>query len=318
MNDTGQDYRRYLRPEVLARIASLELRARMIVEGYYTGMHRSPYHGASVEYADHRVYSQGDDLRHIDWRVYARTDKYYIKEYEQETNLQCLLVVDCSESMSYRSAGAAMTKYEYATVLAASLGYLALHKQRDSVGLVRFDEGITSYLRPSRNLARFRTIVRELQGGSGAAKTSLREVLDDVAEFARGGRQRMLVVLISDLFDDVEEILRGLSHLRFRRNEVIVCSVWDDAEYDLPFAGSTLFDGLEQAGRLLTEPRSLRDRYIVEVGRFTTLLRNGCHRLKVDYAPFRTSSPFEVALSAYLATRKAHIRKRSSRVLGAG
>jgi len=318
MSETGDDYRRYLRPELLARIGALELRARMVVEGYYTGMHRSPYHGASVEYADHRVYSQGDDLRHIDWKVYARTDKHYIKEYEQETNLQCLLAVDCSESMGYRSGTAAPTKHEYAVTLAASLAYLALNKQRDGVGLALFDERVTRYLRPSRNPARFKTIIHELQSGTGSAKTGLGEVLDDLAESARGGRQRMLVVLISDLFDDVEEILKGLSHLRFRGNEVIVCGVWDDAEYDLPFAGPTLFDGLEQAGRLLADPRSLRDRYLEEVRRFTDRLRHGCHRLRIDYAPFRTSTPLDVALSAYLATRSAHIRQRSSRVLGAG
>jgi len=318
MSEPGGDYRRYLRPEVLARVGALELRARMIVDGYYTGMHRSPYHGASVEYADHRVYSQGDDLRHVDWKVYARTDKYYIKEYEQETNLHCLLAVDCSESMAYRSDAAAMSKYEYAALLAASLAYLALHKQRDSVGLALFDGQVTRYLRPSRSAARFKKIIHELKRGTGSAKTSLRRVLDDLADSARGGRERMLVVLISDLFDDVDELLKGLSHLRFRGNEVIVCSVWDQAEYDLPFTGPTLFDGLEQAGRLLTDPRALRDRYLEEVRRFTERLRQGCHRLRIDYAPFSTSSPLDVALSAYLATRSAHIRKRSSRVLGAG
>ncbi|MHC4065467.1 MAG: DUF58 domain-containing protein [Planctomycetota bacterium] len=318
MSDNRDDHQLYLRPEVLARIGALELRARMVVEGYYTGMHRSPYHGASVEYADHRVYSQGDDLRHIDWKVYARTDKFYVKEYEQETNLQCLLAVDCSESMRYRSDAAAMTKHEYGTVLAAALAYLALIKQRDSVGLALFDKRMTRFLRPSRNPGRFKTIIGELQSGPGRAKTGLRSVLDDLADSARGGRQRTLIVLISDLFDDVGEILKGLSHLRFRRNEVIVCSVWDDAEYDLPFRGPTLFEGLEQAGKLLAEPRSLRDRYLQEVRRFNDRLRSGCHRLHIDYAPFRTSSPFDVALSAYLATRSAHIRKRSSRVLGAG
>ena len=315
MSDAPGDYRQYLRPEVLARIGTLELRARRVVEGYFTGMHRSPYRGTSVEYADRRPYVQGDDLRHIDWKVYGRTDKYYIKEYEQETNLECMLLVDASESMTYRSERTGMTKHEYAAVIAASLAYLALSKQRDSVGLALFDERITRYIRPSRNPAHWRAIVHELQGTTGPAKTGIRQVLNDLAERLD---HRMLIILLSDLFDNAEDILKGIGHLRFRRHEIIVCSVWDDAEYDFPFAGPTLFDGLEQAGRLLTEPRALRDRYLEEVARFHEQLRSGCHRLRVDYAPFRTSSPLDVAISAYLATRSSQIRKRSSRVLGGG
>jgi uncharacterized protein (DUF58 family) len=286
----------------------------MVVEGYYTGMHRSPYRGASVEYADHRAYTQGDDLRHIDWKVYGRTDKYYIKQYEQETNLECMLVVDCSESMTYRSERAPMSKHEYAMVVAASLAYLALNKQRDSVGLALFDEKITRFVRPSRSPTRWKAIIHELAGQAGPAKTSLRQVLSDLAERLD---HRMLIILISDFFDDATEILRGISQLRFRRNEVILCSIWDDAEYEFPFHGPTLFDGMEHAGRLLTEPRALRDRYLQQVQRFHQRMRDGCHRLRVDYAPFRTSSPLDIAISAYLATRSAQIRKRSSRVLRA-
>lgn len=315
MSATGPDLQRYLRPEVLARIGTLELKARLVVEGCYTGLHRSPYHGLSIEYADHRAYSQGDNLRHIDWKVYGRTDKFYIKEYEQETNLECVLVVDCSESMTFRSAGAPMSKHDYAVVVAASLAYLALRRQRDSVGLALFDRAVTRYLRPSRSPGYWRTIIAELEGKTGPAKTSIRRVLDDLAERLE---RRALVILISDLFDDVEEMLKGLWHLRHHRHEVIVCGIWDDAEYDFPYRGPTLFDGLEQAGRLLTEPRSLQDRYLEEVRRFTARLRKGCHQLKIDYAPFRTSSPLDAAISTFLATRRAQIRKRSSRVLGGG
>ncbi len=315
MDETSGDLRRYLQPEVLARIASLELRARMVVEGCYTGMHRSPYHGLSVEYADHRAYSQGDDLRHIDWKIYARTDKHYIKEYEQETNLECLLVVDCSESMSYRSPSAPMTKHEYAVVVAASLAYLAVRKQRDSVGLALFDETVTRYLRPSRSPTSWQTIIRELHGRTGPAKTSIRNVLDDLAERLE---RRALVVVISDLLDNADDILRGVGHLRHRRNEVIVFGIWDDAEHDFPFQGPTMFEGLEDGGRLLTEPRSLRDRYLEEVEQFEATLRNGCHELRADYAHFRTSSMLDAAIGSYLATRSAQIRKRSSRVMGGG
>ncbi len=311
----GGDFRQYLKPEVLARVGSLELKARLVVEGSYTGMHRSPFHGLSVEYADHRPYVQGDDVRHIDWKVFGRTDKYYIKQYEQETNLECMLVVDCSESMTYRSSAVSMTKHEYAMVVAASLAYLAVQKQRDSVGLATFDEGLNRYLKPSRNPTFWQSIIRELEGEAGPSKTGIRKVLDDVGERLE---RRTLIILISDLFDDVAEILKGLWHLRHHGHEVIVCRIWDPDEYDFPFQGPTLFQGLEEAGSLLTEPRSLRDRYLQQVKEFTSRLRSGCHRLKVDFAPFRTSTPLDVAISAYLAARSNHIRARSSRVLGRG
>ena len=314
MPDTEYDYRRYLDPRVLAKISGLELRARLLAEGYFSGTHRSPYRGASVEFADYRQYVQGDDFRHIDWKVYGRTDKHYIKEYEQETNLTCLLVVDCSASMSYRSEGAAMTKHEYAISLAAALAYLAL-RQQDSVGVALFDERITTYIRPSNNPAQWKTVVRELIGATGPGKTSIRGVLDDVSE--RLGR-RSMVVLISDLFDDEAEVLAGLRHLRYRRNETVVFNVWDPAELTFPFAGPTRFEDLEADTRLLAEPRLLRQRYLAEVEQFVERLRGGCRSMQIDYELFDTSTALDTAIGAYLATRSASIRHRTSRVLGGG
>jgi len=310
--ETSVDYKRYLDPKVLAKISGLDLRARLLVEGYFSGLHRSPYCGASVEFADYRQYVQGDDFRHIDWKVYARTDKHYIKEYEQETNLTCLLVVDCSESMSYQSDNAPMSKHDYATSVAAALAYLAL-RQQDSVGLVLFDERITQYIRPSNHRAHWKTLVRELVGATGPGKTSVRNVLDDVAE--RAGR-RSMVVLISDLFDDGAEILTGLQHLRYRRNEVLVFNVLDPAELSFPFAGPTRFEGLEATDTLLTEPRLLRQRYLAEIDRFVAGLRRGCRDMQIDYELFDTAGALDAAISAYLATRSASIRHRASRVLG--
>ncbi len=306
------DYRRYLDPKVLAKISGLELRARLLVEGYFSGMHRGPFCGASVEFADYRQYVQGDDLRHIDWKVYARTDKYYIKEYEQETNLTCLLVVDCSESMSYRSDRAPMSKHEYATSLAAALAYLAL-RQQDAVGLALFDEHVTEYVRPSNHPTHWKTLLQELVGATGPAKTSIRAVLDDVAE--RVGR-RTMVVLISDLFDDAAEILHGLRHLRYRRNEALVLNVWDPAELTFPFAGPTRFEGLEAAGNLLTEPQLLRRRYLVEIERFLAALRRGCRNMQIDYELFDTAGALDISISAFLATRSASVRHRTSRMVG--
>ncbi len=312
MQTAKEDYRKYLDPKVLAGISGLELRARLIVEGFFSGMHHSPHHGVSVEFADHRAYAQGDDLRHIDWKVYGKTDKYYIKEYEQETNLSLMLVVDASESMDYRFAGSGMTKYEYAAAVAAAVSYLTL-QQQDSVGLALFDDHLTGFIRPSNSAQHWKTLIKELAGGTGPAKTSLGGVLGELVETLS---TRMLIILISDLFDDVEAILKGFKHLRYRHHELIVWNVWDRAELTFPFSGPTMFDGLESSGRLVTDPRSLRLRYLDEVQRFQTRLRTGSGHMHVDFTLFDTSTPLDVALSSYLATRSARLKKRSSRVLG--
>jgi len=314
MQTAATDYRKYLDPTVLAKISGLELRARLIVEGFFSGIHHSPQRGLSVEFADHRAYTQGDDLRHIDWKVFGKTDKYFIKEYEQETNLNLMLVVDCSESMSYRSAGEGMTKHDYATAVAAAVAYLTL-QQQDSVGLTLFDEHLTHFIRPSNNAHHWKTLVHELAGKTGPAKTSIGRVL---AELAERLNHRLLIILISDLFDAPAAILKGLKHLRYRRHEVIVWNLWDPAELTLPFSGPTMFDGLESTGRLLTDPRSLRARYVEEVERFQAQLRTGCGHMLIDYTVFSTAMALDVALSGYLATRAARLRQRSSRVLGGG
>jgi len=299
---------------VLAKISGLELRARLIVEGFFSGIHHSPQRGLSVEFADHRAYTQGDDLRHIDWKVFGKTDRYFIKEYEQETNLNLMLVVDCSESMSYRSADEGMSKHEYATAVAAAIAYLTL-QQQDSVGLTLFDEHLTHFLRPSNNAHHWKTLVHELAGKTGPAKTSIGRVL---AELAERLNHRLLIILISDLFDAPAAILKGLKHLRYRRHEVIIWNLWDPAELTLPFSGPTMFDGLESMGRLLTDPRSLRARYVEEVEHFQSQLRTGCGHMLIDYTVFSTAMALDVALSGYLATRAARLRQHSSRVLGGG
>lgn len=314
MQTTDKNYRDYLQPKVLSGISGLELRARLIVEGFFGGMHHSPHHGLSMEFADHRAYTQGDDIRHLDWKVFAKTDKYYLKEYEQETNLHVVLAVDCSESMSYRSRESAMSKHDYATSLAAATSYLAL-QQHDAVGLALFDEHVTHYLRPSSHALQWKSIVRELAGKTGPAKTSLGVVLEELAERIHG---RVLVILISDLFDDVDGTLRGLRKLRYRRHDVIVWNLWDRAELTFPIKGPTLFEGLEGSGRLLGEPGALRERYLQEVDRFQTQLRRACGRMHVDYTLFNSSQALDAALTGYLATRSARLRQRSSRVMGSG
>ncbi len=303
MPEVLTDYRKYLDPRTLAKIGALDLRARMVVEGFISGMHRSPYKGFSVEFAEHREYAQGDDIRHIDWKVFGRTDKYYLKQYEEETNLQLTLVVDTSESMTFSSMP--MSKYEYGISAAAALSYLTL-QQQDAVGLALFDVNLHHYLKPSNHPTHWKQLIHEMAGKTGPRKTSMRRVLDDLAE--RMGR-RGLVAIFSDLFDDADQILAGLKHLRYRRHEVIVFHVLDPQERTFPFSQTTLFEGLEQYGEVLTEPRALRTRYLEEVEKFTSRVRRGCRDMGVDYHLLDTSERLDVTLSQFLAARSAAIRK---------
>jgi uncharacterized protein (DUF58 family) len=304
MSDTDTDYAKYLDPKVLAKIAGLDLRARLVVQGYVSGLHRSPYRGFSVEFAEHREYSQGDDLKHLDWKVFGRTDKYYIKQYEEETNLNCVLLLDCSESMAYGSDSAALNKLGYATAVGASLAYLAL-RQQDSVGLAAFDEAISRFIRPSNNPGHWKTLIHEMEAAAGPRKTSVRMVMDDLAERLP---RRALIIVLSDLFDDADDIVRGLKHLRHRGHEVIVFHVMDHAELGFPFATATQFEGLEAAGKLLVEPRALRRRYLQEVQRFTDMLRGRCREMHMDYEVVDTSHPLDAVLTSFLATRNATVR----------
>lgn len=304
MDETATDYAKYLDPKVLAKIAGLDLRARLVVQGYVSGLHRSPYRGFSIEFAEHREYSQGDDLKHLDWKVFGRTDKYYIKQYEEETNLNCILLLDCSESMAYQSDPAGLSKLEYATAVGASLAYLAL-RQQDSVGLAAFDEEISRFIRPSNNSGHWKTLIHEMEAAAGPRKTSVRAVMDDLAERLP---RRALVVVLSDLFDDLDEIARGLRHLRYRQHEVIVFHVMDHAELEFPFRSATLFDGLEAGGKLLVEPRALRRRYLHEVRHFSDAMKGRCRELHMDYVLIDTSHPLDAVLTSFLATRNATVR----------
>lgn len=312
--NTAQDYRKYLDPTVLAKLGGLELRARLIVEGFFMGMHRSPHLGLSVEYADHRAYTQGDDVRHIDWKVYGKTDKYYIKQYEQEANLSLVVAIDVSESMRYRSREELLTKFDYGASLAAATAYMTL-QQQDSVGLALFDDRLVELVRPSNSAHHWRTIVKELSTRGGRAKTSVGPALEELAERLQ---HRTLILVISDLFDDPDSIIRGLKRLRHRHHELIVWNIWDPAEVSLPFSGPTMFDGLESTGRLMIDPRGLRTRYREEVERFRKTIRAECGRMQIDCTFFDTATPLDAALSAYFVRRSARLRTRSSRVAARG
>jgi uncharacterized protein (DUF58 family) len=298
-----ENYQKYLDPHTLASLEGLDLQARMVVEGYVAGMHPSPYHGFSVEFAEHREYVPGDDIRHVDWKVWSKTDKLYLKQYEEETNLLTYLLLDTSESMAYAS-GDNVSKLQYAQIIAASLSYLIL-QQQDSVGLVVYDDAVRRYLKPAGQTSQLKEILRLLDVTPAREKSDLGLVFNDLAERFK---KRGVVVVLSDLFDDVSRIITGLKHFRHRRHEVIVFHVLDPAELDFPFRDTTLFKGLEGMPEILTDPHALKRAYQVELGLFLEELEKGCRMVDIDYVPLRTDQSLDVALSSYLASRSARIR----------
>src|SRR5687767_9246949 len=294
------NYRKYLDPRTLARVSSLDLRARLIVEGLMTGMHRSPYQGISVEFAQHRQYVQGDDIRHIDWKVYGKTDKIYLKQYLEETNLHLICIVDASESMGYGSVGdkdAIWTKYDHATAIAASMSYMAI-QQQDSVGLAIFDNELKRYFKPSNSPAQWKIITHELLLQPRLKKTNTGRILDQLAEKLT---HRSLIVILSDFFDDLEGIKKGLRHMRYKKHEVMAFHVLDPMEIEFPFEDITLFKGMEELGELLTEPRALREGYLQQLNLATEQLKKMCRGMHIDFVRMNTGESLDVTLSGFLA-----------------
>ncbi|HRK29544.1 MAG TPA: DUF58 domain-containing protein [Tepidisphaeraceae bacterium] len=307
MPETTADYRQYLDPRTLARVSGLDLRARLVVEGLMTGMHRSPYQGASVEFAQHRPYVAGDDIRHVDWKVFGKTDKIYLKQYQEETNLHLILVVDASESMGFGSTTSGKhtwSKYDHATAIAASLAYMAI-QQQDSVGLAIFDQTLARYFKPSNSPGQWKIIVNEMQVIPRWNKTGTGKVLDQLAEKLH---HRSLIVIVSDFFDNLEDITKGLRHLRYKKHEIMAFQVLDPQEIEFPFEDVTLFKGMEDAGELLTEPRSLREGYLEQMKLFTDELKRLCRGMHIDFQRFNSGDTLDIALSQFLATRSASIK----------
>lgn len=293
---------KYLRPDVLARLTGLELRARRVVEGFVSGQHRSPYRGYSVEFAEHREYVPGDDIRHIDWRVYGRADRFFIKQYEEETNLRTYLIVDCSASMRYpeHPHGDRLTKFEYAATAAASLAFLLTHQQ-DAVGLTLFDEDVRAELPPASSPAHLRGLLLAMEAARLEAPTRMAGVFTSLAGRLR---RRGLVVLISDLLADPDEVIRGLDLLRFNRHDVVVFHVLDQDERTFPFQENTLFEGLERPDQqLFVDPPSLRAAYLQVLDEFVRRLRDECVDRRIDYVDLTTAEPLDVVLRRYLAAR---------------
>lgn len=289
--------KRFLHPEAISRIARLELRARHVVEGFLSGMHRSPYFGQSVEFLEHREYTPGDDLRHVDWKVWAKQDRYYVKQFEEDTNLRATLLVDVSASMQYGRGP--LTKFDYAATVATSLAYLLL-RQQDAVGCVTFDADVRTVVPQRSKRNHLDSIVQALTRVTPANKTDLKPILTQVAEtYPRRG----LMILISDLLAERDTLFKGLRLLRQRGHDVLVLHVMDDDELDFPFDGSTRFEGLESPAALNCNPRALREGYMGALHRFLDEVRRGCASDVIDYALLRTSQPLDAALASFLSNR---------------
>lgn len=288
-------------PQTLAKIAKLQLRARHAVEGYMAGQHRSPSRGFSIEFAEHREYVPGDDLRYVDWKALARSDRFYLKQFEDETNLRCWLAVDASQSMAYQGSAAPWSKLAYAQTLAAALAWLILHQQ-DAAGLALFDQRLRAVLPPASRPAHLEAILSVLEAAQAEGRSALGSALDALAQRLK---RRGLVIVISDCLDALEDLLIGLKHLRYRQQEVLLVHVVDPAELELPFTGWTRFVGLEGLPTVDADPAAIRQAYQEEVSQFCQTLSRGCLEQQVDYARVRTDQPLDEALRWVLARRMA-------------
>jgi uncharacterized protein (DUF58 family) len=289
---------KYLEPEALARVKNLSMVARGVVEGSMTGLHASPYKGFSVEFAEHREYTRGDDPRHLDYKMLARTERLYIKQYEEETNMRVQILLDTSGSMAY-SHSAKISKYDYGAYLTAILSYL-MTRQQDSVGLTTFDTKIRLDM-PARSSPRhFNEMMRQLEEIKPGGDTGLAETLHALASRFK---KRCLIVLISDLYDEPEAVMRALHHFHHRRHEVIVFQVFDKAEIDFPFDDMVAFTDMETNERIQIDPAYVRDAYKAEIERFIETYRRGCAESNIDYVMTDTTTPYDFMLSRYITKR---------------
>ncbi len=290
---------RLLTPKFISELSNMELRARLIVEGFMVGMHRSPYHGFSVEFAEHRQYFPGDDIGNIDWKVYGRSDRLYIKQYEEETNLKAYILIDASKSMGFKRSGT-VSKLEYAAYLAAGLTYL-MTKQQDATGLAIYDESVRKFYEPHLTYSYMKLLLTELSNLQPDSKTSTASALSTLAERIK---RRGLIIVISDFLDDTKSVITALKHFRHRKNEVIAFQVLDDSEIDLDFPGDSVFADLETGERISTQASALKSAYKKRVESFIHDLKSRCFENDIDYSLLSTSTPFDKGLTAYLMRRK--------------
>ncbi len=293
-----EDYRKYLQPQVIAQLENIEMKARLVVEGFITGLHRSPYHGFSVEFAEHRQYRPGDHIKHLDWKVFARTGRFYVKQFEEETNLRSVIAIDSSASMGFAS-GDNISKLEYASYLAASIAFLLI-KQRDAVGLATYDTKINKYLPPRSKQSYIHEILKTLDATSPQNQTGTATALDLLAERIS---RRGLVVIMSDFLDDPNSVLNALKHFRHRKHEVIAFQVLDPREIDFDFGHGANFKDLETGEELVTQPYHIRKSYARQMSSFTANIKKECREHNIDFNVISTKTPFDKALRDYLTKR---------------
>ena len=287
----------YLKPEILTKINNLELRAKLVVEGFITGLHQSPFHGFSVEFAQHRPYNIGDNLRYVDWKVLGRTDRYYIKQYEEETNLKAYILLDTSRSMDFSSGG--ITKLMYAKYFGAALAYLMI-SQRDAVGLALFGETVKKMLPPRSATSYLQPILLEMDGAQPEGETDISSILHQLAERLK---RRGLIILISDLFDQPEKVLSGLRHFRHGHHEVLIFQILDKNEIDFDFRGNVEFEDMETGEHIRTYPWYIRQEYRQAMEEFITFYKKNCRDNRIDYRLLRTDEPLDKGLMEFLIKR---------------
>lgn len=325
-----QDYRKYLLPSVIARLSNLELKAKLVVEGFMTGLHKSPYHGFSVEFAEHRQYMPGDDLRHLDWKVIARSERYYIKQYEEETNLKSYILMDISKSMSFSSGSdgkvrspkdgflkkffkqnvpepgeestldGSISKLEYSSYLAASLSYLMLI-QNDAISLTTYDTAIRSYIPPRSTKTNLKLILKDISAVKPEKETGTAQSLNDIANKIR---RRGLVIVISDLFDDQKEVINALKHFRYKKNEVVVFQVLDPVELTFLEGNPVTLIDLETREEIYSQPFAMQKSYREAMKEFVENYKTECRKNNIDYVMLSTETPYDKALLSYLNKRK--------------
>jgi uncharacterized protein (DUF58 family) len=298
----GMTGARFVDPTVLARIGNLDLVARHVVDGFINGLHRAPHFGASIDFAEHRGYVPGDDIRRVDWRLYARTDKYYVKQYDADTNTNFAILLDISKSMMFGSGG--VTKIEYARYLSACLGYMA-HRQRDRVGIVTFDEEVVKYVPPSAK--HFDVMLHTLDQAQPVRAGRLRAPLEKIAEHFK---RRSVVALVSDLYEEPDEILEAIKPYRFLGNDIMVFHVLDPAELDFPYKDASRFQDLESGEEIPIVPESLLEQYRQLITAHIDALRTKFSEIRVDYTLVNTARPLDDALFSYLANRERTMRVR--------
>ena len=290
----------FLDPTVLAGLANLELRARVAVEGFLSGLHKSPHRGFSVEFNDYRHYQRGDDMRHLDWKLYARSDKFYIKQYEDETNVRCVILLDTSASMGYSSGG--LSKLNYGVTLASALSYFIM-RQRDAVGLITFDDQVRDYIPAKCRQPHLMHILRTLSTVESGTKT---DVVKPLTDLAASLTKKSIVILITDMLDDEERIINTLQNLRGMGNDIITFQIMDDAELNFPFDEASEFIDMENNESYITSPAAIRKAYLNNLNEFLSYCKKKCQSSGVDYCLLNTADPLDEALTSYMSKRAKH------------